>query len=516
MLSLRVFIKRAFLLRSYRTHMTGSKKKHDSYSQHNHSSVRVYEKENIINMFFFSRGTTNFRILYIFSIRVTRSPSESPDSETPRGPYWFPRQSTDPLARVRGRVAPSVSRDTSTDTVAWPLLVKAQKTNVIRVLRKKKHNMQNYCLCTLLLLLLRLHSPASPMITVGADRVVRGGMAAGGFMSVFVAAAAAAAAAADANPAPPMSSGRTPLMRHTDRTAAAAAAAALLGGAVDAGEEDVCVPAFQNADDTDVTTDCRRCCWYCCCVTDMESVAEGVLHRDDCCCCCCWCCWWWWWWSDCCWCWGGVVVVWAADDDQVIDGDDEDDDDDDDSGGGGGGGDLTTQLMGLVITTDSRLCCCCCCAAAAAAAAAAMATATADGDDGPALLWSAVVVPFSYPVPTVSFLQSSDITSSLTFTRSPTSFGSCPLSVVMLPHSGDDAILQIVKPLHYTVPYRYCVITIVLWRCCNNKMIVVHTLNRSRHVHIRRVIFAQDGRDKSTGHHAAVRHSNTNRQIDLR
>jgi len=79
------------------------------------------------------------------------------------------------------------------------------------------------------------------MMTVGADRVVRGGMAAGGFMSVL----AAAAAAADANPAPPMSSGRTPFMRHTDNTDAAAG--------------DVCVLVFQNADDTDVTTDCRRC-----------------------------------------------------------------------------------------------------------------------------------------------------------------------------------------------------------------------------------------------------------------
>jgi len=106
--------------------------------------------------------------------------------------------------------------------------------------------------------------PASPIMTVGADRVVRGGMAAGGFMSVLPAAAAAVVA----KPAPPMSSGRTPLMRHTDSTDAAAADA--LPGAVDAA--DVCVPEFQNADDTDVTTDCRRC-WYCC-VTDMESVAE--------------------------------------------------------------------------------------------------------------------------------------------------------------------------------------------------------------------------------------------------
>lgn len=106
--------------------------------------------------------------------------------------------------------------------------------------------------------------PASPIMTVGADRVVRGGMAAGGFMSVLPVAAAAVVA----KPAPPMSSGRTPLMRHTDSTDAAAADA--LPVAVDAA--DVCAPEFQNADDTDVTTDCRRC-WYCC-VTDMESVAE--------------------------------------------------------------------------------------------------------------------------------------------------------------------------------------------------------------------------------------------------
>jgi len=109
--------------------------------------------------------------------------------------------------------------------------------------------------------------PASPIMTVGADRVVRGGMAAGGFMSVLQVATVAVVA----NPAPPMSSGRTPLMRHTDSTDAAAAVAAdALPGAVDAG--DVCVPAFQNADDTEVTTDCRRC-WYCC-VTDMELAAE--------------------------------------------------------------------------------------------------------------------------------------------------------------------------------------------------------------------------------------------------
>lgn len=109
--------------------------------------------------------------------------------------------------------------------------------------------------------------PASPIMTVGADRVVRGGMAAGGFMSVLQVATAAVVA----NPAPPMSSGRTPLMRHTDSTDAAAAVATdALPGAVDAG--DVCVPAFQNADDTEVTTDCRRC-WYCC-VTDMELAAE--------------------------------------------------------------------------------------------------------------------------------------------------------------------------------------------------------------------------------------------------
>lgn len=101
-------------------------------------------------------------------------------------------------------------------------------------------------------------------------------------MSVLV----VALAAADANPAPPMSSGRTPLMRHTDRTdaaAAAATAAAALPGAVDAA--DVCVPVFQNADDTEVTTDCLRC-WYCC-VTVTESAEEGVLDRGDCCCCCC-------------------------------------------------------------------------------------------------------------------------------------------------------------------------------------------------------------------------------------
>lgn len=114
------------------------------------------------------------------------------------------------------------------------------------------------------------------MMTVGADRVVLGGMAAGGFMSVLV-------VATDANPAPPISSGRTPFIRHTDKTdaaaAAAAATAAVLPDVVDAG--DVCMPAFQNADDTEVTTDCLRC-WYCW-VTDMESGAEGVLHRDDCC-----------------------------------------------------------------------------------------------------------------------------------------------------------------------------------------------------------------------------------------
>jgi len=102
---------------------------------------------------------------------------------------------------------------------------------------------------------------------VGADRVVRGGMAAGGFMSVLQTEPAVVVA----NPAPPMSSGRTPLMRHTDRTDAAAAVAAdALPGAVEAG--DVCVPEFQNADDTEVTTDCRRC-WYCC-VTDIELAAE--------------------------------------------------------------------------------------------------------------------------------------------------------------------------------------------------------------------------------------------------
>lgn len=108
------------------------------------------------------------------------------------------------------------------------------------------------------------------MMTVGADRVVRGGMAAGGFMSVLQLAAAAVAA----NPAPPINSGRTPLMRHTDSTDAAAALATVaLPCAVDA--DVVCVPAFQNADDTDVTTDCRRC-WYCC-VTDIESATdEGV------------------------------------------------------------------------------------------------------------------------------------------------------------------------------------------------------------------------------------------------
>lgn len=102
------------------------------------------------------------------------------------------------------------------------------------------------------------------MMTVGADRGVRGGMAAGGFiMSVLQVVAVVA------NPAPPMSSGRTPLMRHTDSTDAAVAADAL-PGAVDAG--DVCAPEFQNADETEVTTDCRRC-WYCC-VTDIESAAE--------------------------------------------------------------------------------------------------------------------------------------------------------------------------------------------------------------------------------------------------
>lgn len=124
------------------------------------------------------------------------------------------------------------------------------------------------------------------MMTVGADRVVRGGMTAGGFMSVLLAAAAAAAAAAAfANPAPPMSSGLTPLMRHTDSTdtaaaaaAAAAATAELPGGAAQVAG-DVCVPVFQNADDTEVTTDCLRC-WYCC-VTDIaESATEpGVLLR---------------------------------------------------------------------------------------------------------------------------------------------------------------------------------------------------------------------------------------------
>lgn len=105
------------------------------------------------------------------------------------------------------------------------------------------------------------------MMTVGADRVVLGGTMAGGFMSVL-----AAAALAEPNPTPPMSSGRTPFMRHTDSTDAAVGV-------------DVCVPVFQNADDTDVTTDCLRC-WYCC-VTDIESLAAGgdvLLHRDDCCC----------------------------------------------------------------------------------------------------------------------------------------------------------------------------------------------------------------------------------------
>lgn len=127
------------------------------------------------------------------------------------------------------------------------------------------------------------------MMTVGADRVVRGGMAAGGFMSELADAVAAAAAAAVAKPAPPMSSGRTPLMRHTDSTDAAAAAAATAAAAlpadvVDAGDG-VCVPEFQNADDTDVTTDCRRC-WYCC-VTDMESAPDdGVLDLGERCCCC--------------------------------------------------------------------------------------------------------------------------------------------------------------------------------------------------------------------------------------
>jgi len=101
---------------------------------------------------------------------------------------------------------------------------------------------------------------------------------------------------------------------------------------------------------------------------------------------------------------------------------------------------LTTQLIGLVITTDSRLCCCCCWCAAAVAAAAAAAAAATDGDDRSVLL-SATTVPDSYPVPTMSFFSSN--ISSLTCTRSPTSFGSCPLSMVTLPHSGDDAILSI-------------------------------------------------------------------------
>lgn len=95
------------------------------------------------------------------------------------------------------------------------------------------------------------------------------------------------ALAVDANPAPPISSGRTPLMRHTDNTeaaAAAAAAAALAAGpaAAAAGDgDDVCVPvAFQNADATEVTTDCLRC-WYCCVTDCAESTAaaEGVLDR---------------------------------------------------------------------------------------------------------------------------------------------------------------------------------------------------------------------------------------------
>lgn len=106
---------------------------------------------------------------------------------------------------------------------------------------------------------------------------------------------------------------------------------------------------------------------------------------------------------------------------------------------------MTTQLNGLVITTDSRLCCCCSCCAAAVAVAANAAVTTAEGDgdgDGGSALLSATV-PFSYPVPIASFGCGSSNISSLTLTPSPTSFGSCPLSVVMLPHSGDDAILSI-------------------------------------------------------------------------